>query len=561
MFYQCFIIAAMATKRPVGKDFDAPGVPSKQAHIESSSALPLPGQQPVLFPPGQPVTLPIPPIGANSPRGPSGGVQPSLISLTGIPSSSSALSSLSTRRFEFPSQASSSIANPGGIIPLPPQAVRFTPSRPTSIPHLTTTIPGISSLHRSTLPSAPVHYSTDLASSNPLITSQSSVIPQVVGGPFSLLSGSSATPDAPPPPYPAVEGGLEEIGCSSPSQFLYSPTSIHSATPAQVKTSSLESEEKSASRHQNSASESTKESRLKLVRLKRAKMLNMKKRYEDLLREKFFLEAGGNMMDYQVWKKRPNILKEQYMKQHDLDSEPSTFEELLSPRDLSQPGEKMDTEGILDQESPLELDLARHHYQQQQLAYPKHRSSKGLTLTARSSIASPAPTTLQTPTGTPLSQLGTPHSQLTSPSLTSPRPPLRSHSSISSVAETSHEDIVMRARHEAEVMKAISELRKEGIWSASRLPKVQEPSRIKTHWDYLLEEMHWLATDFHNERRWKINAAKKVQLLHVHVHMYNEYTTLYNTAGFDKVVHVYCIYRCTCICKAPPVLHVYIKND
>ena len=31
----------------------------------------------------------------------------------------------------------------------------------------------------------------------------------------------------------------------------------------------------------------------------------------------------------------------------------------------------------------------------------------------------------------------------------------------------------MRARHEAEVVKAIAELRREGLWSASRLPKVQ----------------------------------------------------------------------------------------
>ena len=51
------------------------------------------------------------------------------------------------------------------------------------------------------------------------------------------------------------------------------------------------------------------------------------------------------------------------------------------------------------------------------------------------------------------------------------------------------------------------------MWSASRLPKVQEPSRTKTHWDYLLEEMNWLATDFANERRWKINACKKVRVM------------------------------------------------
>ena len=78
----------------------------------------------------------------------------------------------------------------------------------------------------------------------------------------------------------------------------------------------------------------------------------------------------------------------------------------------------------------------------------------------------------------------------------------------------------MRARQEAEVMRAIADLRKEGLWSASRLPKVQEQSKKRSLWDYLLEEMQWLATDFANERRWKINAAKKVactQLLTIHV--------------------------------------------
>lgn len=56
----------------------------------------------------------------------------------------------------------------------------------------------------------------------------------------------------------------------------------------------------------------------------------------------------------------------------------------------------------------------------------------------------------------------------------------------------------------------ISELRKEGQWSASRLPKLVEASRPKSHWDYLLEEMQWMAADFTQERRWKEAAAKKV---------------------------------------------------
>lgn len=43
------------------------------------------------------------------------------------------------------------------------------------------------------------------------------------------------------------------------------------------------------------------------------------------------------------------------------------------------------------------------------------------------------------------------------------------------------------------------------------MPKLQEAPRPKSHWDYLLEEMQWMATDFAQERRWKLAAAKKVR--------------------------------------------------
>ncbi|CAI9734305.1 helicase domino-like [Octopus vulgaris] len=74
----------------------------------------------------------------------------------------------------------------------------------------------------------------------------------------------------------------------------------------------------------------------------------------------------------------------------------------------------------------------------------------------------------------------------------------------------SQEAIVERAKQEAQVMHRVAELRKDGLWSARRLPKVQEPIRNKAHWDYLLEEMQWLAADFAQERKWKKAAARKL---------------------------------------------------
>ncbi|KAK7146253.1 hypothetical protein R3I93_013865 [Phoxinus phoxinus] len=76
--------------------------------------------------------------------------------------------------------------------------------------------------------------------------------------------------------------------------------------------------------------------------------------------------------------------------------------------------------------------------------------------------------------------------------------------------ESSQDKQAEQAKLESHVHQRISDLRKEGQWSASRLPKLQEACRPKSHWDYLLEEMQWMAADFAQERRWKIAAAKKL---------------------------------------------------
>ncbi|XP_026512739.1 E1A-binding protein p400-like isoform X5 [Terrapene carolina triunguis] len=65
-------------------------------------------------------------------------------------------------------------------------------------------------------------------------------------------------------------------------------------------------------------------------------------------------------------------------------------------------------------------------------------------------------------------------------------------------------------QQENQVHQRIADLRKEGLWSLRRLPKLQEAARPKSHQDYLLEEMQWMATDFVQERRWKTATAKKL---------------------------------------------------
>lgn len=67
----------------------------------------------------------------------------------------------------------------------------------------------------------------------------------------------------------------------------------------------------------------------------------------------------------------------------------------------------------------------------------------------------------------------------------------------------------VKAKEEAYVLQRVQELKREGLWMGTRLPKLAEPQRLKTHWDFLLEEMQWLAADFASERKWKKSAAMK----------------------------------------------------
>ena len=50
----------------------------------------------------------------------------------------------------------------------------------------------------------------------------------------------------------------------------------------------------------------------------------------------------------------------------------------------------------------------------------------------------------------------------------------------------------------------------EGLWGDRVPKKVMEPEKMKTHWDFLLEEMAWMANDFKEERIWKEKIAKQL---------------------------------------------------
>lgn len=73
-------------------------------------------------------------------------------------------------------------------------------------------------------------------------------------------------------------------------------------------------------------------------------------------------------------------------------------------------------------------------------------------------------------------------------------------------------DLVNQVQHEQKVMHRIAELRKAGLWTTKKLPKVALPVRQKNNWDFMLEEVEWMARDFRAESRLHRQLAKKASL-------------------------------------------------
>uniref|UniRef100_A0A914HBN0 Uncharacterized protein n=1 Tax=Globodera rostochiensis TaxID=31243 RepID=A0A914HBN0_GLORO len=80
--------------------------------------------------------------------------------------------------------------------------------------------------------------------------------------------------------------------------------------------------------------------------------------------------------------------------------------------------------------------------------------------------------------------------------------------STSSPSFSSHPETIQ----DAKIYSRIRELREAGLWSATRLPKCEDPPRRKTHWDFLLEEVRWISADFVNERKTKKELARKLAI-------------------------------------------------
>ncbi|EEQ88619.2 hypothetical protein RJZ56_000359 [Blastomyces dermatitidis] len=93
-------------------------------------------------------------------------------------------------------------------------------------------------------------------------------------------------------------------------------------------------------------------------------------------------------------------------------------------------------------------------------------------------------------------------------------PPRSMH--LSSLLSTAHKTLTT-ANHFVEYqeqmdcrsLKRIYQLQHANRWPLRQLQRSAEPERSGTHWDVLLDHMKWMRTDFREERKWKIAAAKR----------------------------------------------------
>ncbi|XP_018403303.1 PREDICTED: helicase domino [Cyphomyrmex costatus] len=324
---------------------------------------------------------------------------------------------------------------------------------------------------------------------------------------------------------------------SSSSQVSSPQVQVQSPSPARKRLKLSETTEKPISFDASDC-------RRRIMEYKMRRMRSVREKYAENASELFFLHAGGNMMDYYTWRKRsPTPQFVHFLRQHRLDPDDDD-EDLTTPlssvSEFSQlsavtttttvtsaivtatttvtsgstmvqiPNQRAEVKIAGAGVTPVAVSTtlpAAALAQLSQGGTSVVADSSKLTTTAASSMIEKSSSIIT---------VATQKSSMTAAALNSPQPivklvKLSTPTTITTSCDISNnqEQIVEKAKQEAYVMQRIAELQREGLWSERRLPKVQEPTRTKAHWDYLLEEMVWLAADFAQERKWKKAAAKK----------------------------------------------------
>ncbi len=75
---------------------------------------------------------------------------------------------------------------------------------------------------------------------------------------------------------------------------------------------------------------------------------------------------------------------------------------------------------------------------------------------------------------------------------------------------TSNHYVDFHEQQDCRILKRIYQLQYSNRWSLRQIERSTEPLRPTTHWDVLLGQMKWMRTDFREERKWKLAAAKNL---------------------------------------------------
>ncbi|XP_012056124.1 PREDICTED: helicase domino [Atta cephalotes] len=364
-----------------------------------------------------------------------------------------------------------------------------------------------------------------------------------------------------PPTVSRPQNSTKLMLTTSPKLVRTSISNVFVApTSSQVSSPQVQAQSPSPARKRLKLSETTEkpipfdasDCRRRIMEHKMRRMRSVREKYAENASELYFLHTGGNMMEYYAWRKRsPTPQLVHFLRQHRLDPDDDD-EDLTAPLssipEFSQlsavtttvtttttvtsaivtatttvttvtsgstvvqiPNQRAEVKIAGAGVTPVAVSTtlpAAALAQLSQGGTSMVTDSSKLTTTAVSSVVEKSSPSIIT--------VATPKSSVTTAALNSPQPivklvKLSTPTTITTSCDISNnqEQIVEKAKQEAYVMQRIAELQREGLWSERRLPKVQEPTRTKAHWDYLLEEMVWLAADFAQERKWKKAAAKK----------------------------------------------------
>lgn len=237
--------------------------------------------------------------------------------------------------------------------------------------------------------------------------------------------------------------------------------------------------------------------------------LQTKEKFQEVLSELYFLQSGGNMMDFLSWKRKPPATYFEYVKTQPLEVEIPTIED--SPL-FTSPNTAGKFWIVLCSALNNNFVCAESPGTKTPISTTTTITStpvKPTTIVPSKNAVSASPATFLRGATTP--QVGRPPTTVMTPEQI-----VEKAKQVCDYIKfpLNFDEILIQSNvkqiQEAHVVQRIAELQRDGLWSEKRLPKVAEPPRAKSHWDYLLEEMVWLAADFAQERKWKKNSARKV---------------------------------------------------